>query len=275
MASPFDLVSLAELKTWCGVTGTDDDNLLSRLITQISRAILNILDRPAILPQLYTETHDGGNEVSILLRQWPVNSVTSCIIDGVAIPPSPPLVAGASAQPGHVLDPVAIAPPGVMQRLSLRGSLFTCGVQNITISYSAGYQVTNEIAVIPEAPPYNVQAQAPYGHWASDVGAVYSNGVPLTRITGPPAAGEYVVVDGVYSFAQADAGASVLLTYGYVPADLASCCTEWAAERYAYRSRIGQHSKSLGGEETMAFIVKDIPDFVATALSPYRRVIMP
>ena len=82
-------------------------------------------------------------------------------------------------------------------------------------------------------------------------------------------------MNGVYSFAQADAGSTVLLTYGYVPADLASCCMDWAAERYAYRSRIGQHSKSLGGQETMAFIVKDIPDFVASALSPYRRVVMP
>jgi hypothetical protein len=63
--------------------------------------------------------------------------------------------------------------------------------------------------------------------------------------------GQYAVVNGVYSFAPADAGSTVLLTYGYVPADLASCCMDWAAERYAYRSRIGQHSKSLGGQETM------------------------
>ena len=32
-----------------------------------------------------------------------------------------------------------------------------------------------------------------------------------------------------------------------------SVCMDWAAERYAYRSRIGQQSKSLGGQETMAF----------------------
>jgi hypothetical protein len=94
-------------------------------------------------------------------------------------------------------------------------------------------------------------------------------------VTGNPAAGQYAVVNGTYNFAQPDAGSTVLLTYGYVPADLASCCMDWAAERYAYRSRIGQHSKSLGGQETMAFIVKDIPDFVVSALSPYRRVVMP
>ncbi len=275
MASPFDLVSLADLKSWLGIAGTDDDILLARLITQISRAIFNVIERPAILPSAYTETYDGGNDIAIMLRQWPVTGVTSCTVDGMAIPLSPPLLAGASAQIGYVLDSSDAPPPGAMQRLSLRGYLFTCGVQNVTISYSAGYQITNEHMVIPTTPPYSATAQAPYGDWASDGGVSYSNGVSLTAVTGSLAGGQYAVVNGVYSFAQEDAGSTVLLTYGYVPADLASCCMDWVAERYAYRSRIGQHSKSLGGQETMAFIVKDIPDFVASALSPYRRVVMP
>jgi hypothetical protein len=275
MASPFDLVSLADLKCWLDVAGTDDDVLLERLITQISRAILNVIDRPAIVPLAYTEIRDGGNEVSIMLRQWPVIGVSSCIVDGVVIPPSPPLIAGASAPMGYVLDPPNVAPPGAIQRLSLRRYHFTCGLQNVTISYSAGYQITNESVIIPTSPPYNVSAQAPYGDWASDVGVVYSNGILLAAVVGNPTAGQYAVVNGVYIFAQADAGSTVLLTYGYVPADLACCCMDWVAERYAYRSRIGQHSKSLGGRETMAFIVKDIPDFVVSALAPYRRVVSP
>ncbi len=275
MASPFDLVRLADLKSWLGIAGTDDDVLLARLITQISRAIFNEIERPAILPSAYTETYDGGDETAIMLRQWPVTGVVSCTVDGVAIPPSLPLLAGASAQIGYVLDSSDAPPPGAMQRLSLRGYLYTCGVQNVTISYSAGYQITNESVVIPSTPPYNVTAQAPYGDWASDCGAFYSNGISLTAVTGTLAGGQYAVANGVYDFAQADAGSTVLLTYGYVPADLASCCMDWVAERYAYRSRIGQHSKSLGGQETLAFIVKDIPDFVTSALSPYRRVVMP
>lgn len=275
MASPFDLVSLTDLKNWLDITGTNDDTLLGTLITQISRAILNNIDRPVILPQAYTETYDGRDEVSIMLRQWPVTGISSCVVDGVAIPASPPLIAGAPAQPGYVLDSASIVPPGVMQRLSLRGYLFTCGLQNVTVTYTAGYQITHESASVPSAPPYTVSAAGPYGDWASDAGVTYSNGVPLTAVTGTPNAGQYVAASGVYNFASTDAGAAVLLTYGYVPADLASCCMDWAAERYAYRSRIGQHSKSLGGQETMAFIVKDIPDYVQAAVAPYRRVIMP
>ena len=275
MASPFDLVSLADLKSWLDVAGTDDDMLLSGLITQISRAILNIIDRPSILPSAYTEVCDGGYNISIMLRQWPVIGISSCTIDGVVIPPSPPLIAGTNAQMGYVLDPANVAPPGTMQRISLRSYLFTCGIQNVTITYSAGYQITNESAVVPVSSPYSITAQAPYGDWASDVGVTYANGLQFAAVKGTPAAGQYAVANGVYNFAQADAGSTVLLTYGYVPADLACCCMDWVAERYAYRSRIGQHSKSLGGQETMAFIVKDVPDFVASALAPYRRIVTP
>ncbi|QBR70664.1 hypothetical protein CU048_04540 [Beijerinckiaceae bacterium] len=275
MASSYDLVSLADLKAWLEIAGSDDDVLLARLITQISRTILNVLDRPAIQPTAFTETHDGGNDISILLRQWPVFEISKCIVNGIEVPPSPPLAAGTNAQCGYVLDPPDAAPPGTVQRLSLRHRLFTRGVQNVMISYVAGYAIRNESVVVPVTPPYSVSVQAPYGDWASDVGVTSSSGVAFVAATTNPTAGCYTVLDGVYTFSPEDTGATMILSYGYVPADLASCCMEWAAERYAYRSRIGQQSKSLGGQETMAFIVKDIPDFVEAALTPYRRVVMP
>jgi hypothetical protein len=275
MASRFDLASLADVKTWLDVAGEDDDILLSQLITQISRAILNVLDRPAIAPSVYAETYDGGNDMSILLRQWPVNAILSCSVNGVAIPPSPPLNGGAGLSPGYVLDPSDAGPPGRMQRLSLRGHVFASGLQNVAISYAAGYQIAAEGAVVPWNAPFNISALAPYGDWASDGGVNYADGVALTPVRANPEGGQYAVNNGVYTFAAIDVDASLTLNYGYVPADLSICCMDWVAERYAYRSRVGQQSKSLGGQETMAFIVKDIPDFVANILQPYRRVIMP
>lgn len=275
MASPFDLVDLGDLKSWLEISGTEDDALLAQLITQISRATLSYIDRPTILPRIYTETYDGRNDVSLMLRQWPVAGVLSCVVDGLTIPPAPPLVVGAPAQAGYVLDAASVDPPGLMQRLSLRGFLFTCGIQNVTVTYNAGYQITDEEAVIPASPPYTVSSQGPYGNWASDISVAYSSGQLLQSVQVALAAGQYSAANGTYTFSPADAGAVILLTYGYVPSDLASSCMEWAAERYAYRSRIGQRSKSLGGQETMAFVVKDIPDFVQAALAPYRRIITP
>jgi hypothetical protein len=39
----------------------------------------NFIDRPAILPSAYTETYDGGNDVSIMLRQWPVIGISGSV----------------------------------------------------------------------------------------------------------------------------------------------------------------------------------------------------
>ncbi|WP_244427193.1 phage head-tail connector protein [Methyloferula stellata] len=275
MASSFDLVTLADLKTWLGVEGTQDDDLLSLLVSQVSRAILTFLDRPSILPTTYTDIIDGGNDTSVMLRYWPVNAIASCVVDGVAMPAAPPLVSGAPAQRGYILDSVDATPPGRMQRLSLRYGLFNQGLQNVIISYFAGYQVANEAAAIPSAAPFTIAAQAPYGAFASDGGVAYADGSFLTSVASNPSAGQYAVSAGLYTFATGDAGAAVTLTYGYIPHDLALAAKEWAAERYVYHARIGQASKSLGGQETVSFIVKDIPEFVACILQPYRRVVMP
>jgi hypothetical protein len=275
MPSPFDFVSLADLKAWLDLASGDDDALLGRLITQVSRATLAFLDRANILPTRFVETRDGRNDTEIVLRQWPVTSVATLSIDGAAIAPAPPLVAGAPHQSGYLLEAADSAPPGHMQRLALRGRLFTAGVQNICVTYTAGYQVSAEPAVVPAIAPYEVLPQEPYGDWASDCGIVYADGLPLAAVASAPGAGQYAFANGVYTFSAADAGASVALSYGYVPADLGFAAMDWIAELYTYRTRIGQQSKSLGGQETSSFIVKNIPDFVASALQPYRRVILP
>jgi hypothetical protein len=40
-------------------------------------------------------------------------------------------------------------------------------------------------------------------------------------------------------------------------------------ERYNYRSRPGIVSKSVGGQETVSFSQKYMPDFITTMLQPY------
>lgn len=268
MASSFDLVALADLKAWLDIQSDDDDALLATLITQTSRLILTHIDR-AVLPVVHAETRDGGKDSCLILRQWPVTEILSLTIDGRVI------AAAAPQRSGYVLESASHAPPGRMQKVTLRGMCFASGEQIISIRYRAGYLIPNEAALVPLSAPYTIAAQAPYGAWASDCGVAYADGTELVAVAASPAAGEYSVAAGSYQFSEADADKAVALSYGYVPADLAFCCMDWAAELYAYRNRIGQQSKSLGGQETVSFIVKDIPDFVATALQPYRRVVTP
>jgi hypothetical protein len=44
-------------------------------------------------------------------------------------------------------------------------------------------------------------------------------------------------------------------------------------ERYSYKNRPGMVSKSLGGQETMSYSQKDMPDYLRSTLQPYRRVL--
>jgi hypothetical protein len=266
-----DLVSLTALKAHLGVQSSADDILLSSMIGQISRAICTWLNRAFVLPRDVTDIFDGNGRNRIQLRNWPVVSISSVSIDGQSIPQS---TDGHSF--GWLLEPGDDDPPGAMQLLMLRSGLFPRGWQNVVVQYRAGYQISEEPQTVPNATPdARIAAEQPYGPFAVDCGVTYaSSGAALTPVASEPAQGQYVVdTFGNYLFASADSGAQVLITYGYVPHDLASCALEWAADRYRYRDRIGATSKSLGGQETAAYRITAMPDYVQQGLRSFARII--
>jgi hypothetical protein len=268
-----DLVALGAVKNWLGVVTNDDDALLGALITQISRGIYNYINRSFVLPTNVTEAYDGTGRDQLLLRNWPVGAISSLVVDGKAIPPAPLMVAGVYPTPGYVLEQSDDAPPGAMQQLFLRGPhVFRKGRQNVVVSYRAGYEIVGEAWTVPTT-PFEVAALGPYGNWAVDTCVAYASGAAMTPVSGTPSLGQYSASAGVYTFAAADAGASVLISYGYIPADLEQCALEWVADRYKYKDRIGMTSKSLGGQETTAYQNKATPDFVAQSLINFRRII--
>nr|WP_252393848.1 hypothetical protein [Candidatus Rhodoblastus alkanivorans] len=260
---------MAQLKAHLGVQSNGDDFVLSVLISQISRAIAAYINRPFIWPRDVVDAFDGNGRDRIQLRHWPVISVSSVSIDGQAV-----LQAATPQSVGWLLEPSDLEPPGAMQMVMLRGGVFMRGWQNVSIAYRAGYQVSGEAVVVPSLAPFFVQAAQPFGAFVSDMGATYADGAALSCVPANPGAGQYVLDGGGgYYFSAADAGRSLLLNYGYAPSDLALCALEWAADRYRYRERIGMTSKSLGGQETTAFRISAMPDFVAMALRNFARII--
>jgi hypothetical protein len=270
-----DLVPLSMVKAWLGIATSDSDPALSQMISQISQAVLNSLSRDVILPEIVTEYYDGNNRDRVLLRNWPVNSIISVGIDGTGVRSSPAMALGTTLSGGWVLDSTVGPPPDRMQSILLRGGAgpFSRGIQNIAVTYLAGYMVSGEVWVIPSS-PYQITSYQPYGLWARDMGVLLA-GAHMTAVPSAPSAGQYSVdpLTGIYTFSVADAGLSVAMSYGYVPADLAQVTMEWASERFRYRDRIGLQSKSLGGQETMSYSTKAIPDFVEQTLRNYRRVV--
>jgi len=270
--SPHDLTNLAALKAWLGLpaAASASDPTLSGLVTAASRAICAALSRPGLLPQDYTELRDGDRR-TLMLRHWPVLQVRSVTWNGVAVPQ---IVAGRiGAAFGYVLRPGDLAPPGAPQALDLFGVARSHRRANVVVDYQAGYAIVGETQAIPAVAPFALGALAPYGPWASDLGASDADsGVRLTAVANAPAVGQYSVADGVYSFAAADAGAVVSVSYGYVPQDLAQATLELAAERFRAADHIGVRSKSLGGQETITFDSAPISAPVMALIQPYRRV---
>lgn len=65
---------------------------------------------------------------------------------------------------------------------------------------------------------------------------------------------------------------SYVAGYASVPAEIEQAVIELVALRYSERTRIGQASKSLGGE-TVSFMIKDFPADVLTVLNNYKKVV--
>jgi hypothetical protein len=76
-----------------------------------------------------------------------------------------------------------------------------------------------ELHAIPTT-PYTVTPTPPgSGTYATDLGVSYSaTGAPLTKVASGPTTGQYSVAAGVYTFAAADTGLSVLISYTYTSA---------------------------------------------------------
>jgi len=274
MAAPNDLVSLQDVKAFLGVQSGNDDALLTGMIAGVSQAIRNYLNRPFFLPKVVTENYDGIGGDALLLRNWPVTSVQSVSVNGQIVPPAPTPGPNVAPGAGWQLEDDGGIPPGAMQRIFLTGYSFAKGRRNVTVTYRAGYQLIGEHATIP-AGGGQIAPEQPHGAWASDQGVAFADGTVLTAVSGAPNAGQYSVNAAIirYTFAAADAGKAVLLSYGYIPSALADAAKEWIADRYRHKDRIAQVSKSLGGQETTAFRITDMPGYVKLLLVNFNCIL--
>lgn len=129
-----DLTTIENVRLWltskASAFSTVSDDLLARLITSCSAYVQSWLNREILLAS-YAETYSGKGTTRLELRQYPVQAVTAVSVDGVAIQARPALgTLSASTIAGFVYDEVAVM---------LVGYRFTRGMQNVVVSYSAGY----------------------------------------------------------------------------------------------------------------------------------------
>lgn len=84
----------------------------------------------------------------------------------------------------------------------------------VSISTGTVSLAQNEPYAVPAATPYTVTVTNSTS-FSKDLGVTYAGGNPLTLVESSPAAGEYSVASGTYTFATADEGANILISYEY------------------------------------------------------------
>jgi hypothetical protein len=243
------------------------DPILSRLITACSRYIQNWLNR-TIASATYIETRNGLGTSMMALDNFPVLNVTMVTVDGISIPPRPPLGAALSGSytfngtpGGYVFSDIAVM---------IANGVFCRGYQNVVISYSAGFQVSNEAQTVPADPgPYTLTT---IGYWsAGNRGVRYPNGAVLTQVTTPTVAGEYSVDGSTYTFSAGDAGADVLLSYAYVPPDVEQAAVDTVGDWFKYIDRVGKTSQAIENQSTQ-FTNIPLPTRAKDVLQQYKKV---
>jgi uncharacterized phiE125 gp8 family phage protein len=123
-AGPNDLCTVADVQAYLGLPSGQDAALIQTLVTAASVLIQSYLGYN-IASATYTETRSGHGRESLALRNGPVTAIQSLTVGATT----------QSASPGY--DQTGYSFDG--GRVYLSNGVFSCGIRNISITYTAGY----------------------------------------------------------------------------------------------------------------------------------------
>lgn len=138
-----DLTTGAAVQAYLGPTASAAASAqLAQFVSAASGYIYRRCGVDSFTPGTYTETYNGNGTQQLFLRNWPVTNVASLQVDSMLIPQSTGF-----GSPGYVWDvsSIIIRPGGggniAYSFRSFPGNqyLFNPGVQNIVVTYTAGF----------------------------------------------------------------------------------------------------------------------------------------
>jgi hypothetical protein len=124
---------------------------------------------------------------------------------------------------------IAVAQGKVKTGGKFKGALINGAALN-TLFFGAGLTAGTMKALVADttgtlipATPFTITPTVPNtGTWVEDLGVVDANGRSMTRVASAPATGQYSVAAGVYTFAAADTGQKVYISFSYTYTDAAA-----------------------------------------------------
>jgi uncharacterized phiE125 gp8 family phage protein len=134
------LIALADAKAFLQITGSTQDGIIGDLINEVSVWIKNYVGHE-LLSATYTEYYDGDGTEELILKNFPVTTLTSVNDD-------PTRVFGAATAKSVASDVMLDASAGVV-RLWNNGGIFQRARGNLKVVYVAGYSLATM--------PYDIQ----------------------------------------------------------------------------------------------------------------------
>lgn len=254
------LATVAAARAYLGLTSTAQDALLASLIARASGAIEAYCGRRFGAVAAYARrTVDGtGSATLILPGGQPVIGVTYLAIDGVEV-----RAAASSADEGYIADDMGVF---------LTAARFPFRRRCVVCSWTAG-ETASQAGIVP-ATPHTITPTTD-GWAAADLGVAYAThngGAALALVAAAPGEGQYAFAEGVYTFAAADAGRAVVMTYAPVPAAIEAIALEMAGGALKRRERLGVTSKSLAGE-SISYSQDVLSSEQMAVLGPFRSMV--
>ena len=260
-----ELTTLARTKTYLGnVAGTNADAVLTQLIAQMSGQITSYCSRSFARVVNTAARLNGNGGQRLYMPNTPLISVVSLSIGNVPVAASTDGV-----EYGYQYDTTM---------LYLFGYVFYRGLRNVLVSYVAGY-AGEQNSYVPAAPgPYTVTPTTGDTDGrdgavlaTADRGVVYTaTGAALVAVGSAPTVGQYSFSGGVYTFAAADAGAQVTMSYDYVPGAVEMACIEMVGAELKRRDNLGIQSRSMQNEN-ISYSDKSMSAAVKSMLAPYNK----
>lgn len=124
------LVSTANVKTFLGITGSTEDTIIDALVNSMSVAIAKYCGRDFVSAAA-TEYYDGTDAPSLVLKRYPIITLTSLNIDGARL-------FGSSTDVDVSANVIVDNNSGIITLWNLYDK-FPCGRRNVKVVYTAGY----------------------------------------------------------------------------------------------------------------------------------------
>jgi len=251
-----DLTTVASVKQYLAIAGTNVDALIGTLLARESRAIERYTGRVFPYVAHTSKRLDGTGTPMLVLPDQPIIAVQSVSAAGVAI-----AAAADAVSPGFLFDETTL--------YLNAGAKFPYQRQAVTVSWQAGYQA-NEPATIPSGNTSVLTITDP-GSPVTINGIVGDDGTIYAATANAPAPGQYQFVRPAITFNTADAGKGITVSMNYVPGPVEQACIEMVGIDLKQRDNLGIRSKTLANE-TVVYEASGLTASVKEMLQSYRKV---